>query len=600
MQKSTTEEPAIDKREQSVVKPPVQASMGWWLVGGGVLASFLALFFFWPYQHADQLERSSLAVGLWRLILLEQEWIFCPLVPLLSGYLAWQRRSELMEHPLRGSAWALVALLISAVFFWMGYKADTRYLGFAAAQMFLAGAILWVGGMPWMRILLFPWLFFVFTWPMVPLEERLGFPLRMITSQVTTVVLNVIGVDTVRDGTSLLSASNPEAGLARGERFSLEVENPCSGLRSLFSLVMITALYAYLSLRNPWHRILLFLCAIPLAMAGNIVRMVMLALGSMWFGTEFAVGRPSSVGGDMEISTFHMLSGFAVFGVALAGMFAIAQLLEGRAIKGVGEGFSRTKGTLKTSELPPPPDVRTGLARGLPLVGFAGVLLFLCAITPVNQGLSEPGLKLALPVMVDQFYGQELTMSAQERAVFEEGVELVRRRYTDLQDRAIMGTIVMSGPITQSLHRPEVCLPGQGWQIAEQRRVTIRPPNDDPFEASLLRLFREVELRDGRRVRLRGYNVFWYAGYGISTPDYQQHIIITHRDAIFRNLRHRWSMASFFLEVAPDMLEEEPNPMQDVAAISLLTDFVGRIAPAIKVRVEPEGEAAQTAAVPGA
>ncbi len=559
--------------------------LGWWLVGGLVLLSGLLLFFIFPYQHADQTHRTSLASGLWRLIMLEQEWIFCPLVPLISGYLAWQRRRELMASPLKGSMWALAALLVSAMFFWMGYKADTRYLGFAAAQLFVAGAILWVGGTPWMRILMFPWLFLVFTWPMVPLEERLGFPLRMITAQSTTVLLNLIGVDTVRDGTSLLSSSNPEAGLARGERFTLEVENPCSGLRSLFSLVMITALYAYLSLKNIWHRLFLFACAIPLAMAGNLVRMIMLALGSMWFGTEFAVGRPSSVGGDMEISTFHMISGFAVFGVALAGMFGIAQLLEGRALKGVREGFSQTGGTIKNAELPPPPSVRQGLARGLPVLVFASVLLGLCAITPVNKGLSRPGLTMELPVMVDQFYGQEMPMSAQERAVFEEGVDLVRRRYVNLQDQAILGTLVMSGPVTQSLHRPEVCLPGQGWQIAEQRRVTIRPPDAEPFEASMLRLFREVELPDGRRVRVRGYNIFWYTGYGVSTADYQQHIVITHRDAIFRNVRHRWGMSSFFLEMPPS-LDDESNPMQDVAATSLLMEFVGHIAPKVTVPVD--------------
>lgn len=289
----------------------------------------------------------------------------------------------------------------------------------------------------------------------------------------------------------------------------------------------------------------------------------------------------------MEISTFHMLSGFAVFGVALAGMFGIAQLLEGRAIKGVKEGFAKTTSALKAAAMPPPPTPRQGLARGLPLLGFALVLLGLCAVTPVNKGLSDPGLTMELPVMVDQFFGEAMPMSAQERAVFEEGVELVRRRYVNLQDQAILGTLVMSGPITQSLHRPEVCLPGQGWQIAEQRRVTIRPPDAEPFEATMLRLFREVEAPDGRRLRVRGYNIYWYTGYGVSTADYQQHIVITHRDAIFRNLRHRWGMSSFFLEMPPT-LDEEPNPMQDVAATSLLTDFVGRIAPQVTVQVDQQ------------
>jgi exosortase len=176
--------------------------------------------------------------------------------------------------------------------------------------------------------LFFPWLFLMFMWPLFPLEERLAFPLRMMTASVSGGFLNLIGFSVVREGTALYSAGDALVGLGQGDLFRLDVEEPCSGIRSLFSLMMISALYGYLTLKSPGKRLILFLSAIPMAMAGNFVRMVMLAMASSWFGSEFAVGR--NIDGHQEMSFFHSMAGFAVFGVALAGMFALCSVLERR------------------------------------------------------------------------------------------------------------------------------------------------------------------------------------------------------------------------------------------------------------------------------
>jgi exosortase/archaeosortase family protein len=92
--------------------------------------------------------------------------------------------------------------------------------------------------------------------------------------------------------------------------------------------MMISALLGYLALKSPKSRLVLFLAAIPLAVLGNIARLVMLAYGSVWFGSDFAVGK--RIGEHQEMSLYHTCAGFAVFGVALAGMFALCWLLEGR------------------------------------------------------------------------------------------------------------------------------------------------------------------------------------------------------------------------------------------------------------------------------
>ncbi len=67
--------------------------------------------------------------------------------------------------------------------------------------------------------------------------------------------------------------------------------DPCSGIRSLFALTMIAALYAYFAVKPMWKQFIVFACAIPLAILGNLLRILMLTFGTIAFGTEFAIGK---------------------------------------------------------------------------------------------------------------------------------------------------------------------------------------------------------------------------------------------------------------------------------------------------------------------
>jgi hypothetical protein len=60
---------------------------------------------------------------------------------------------------------------------------------------------------------------------------------------------------------------------------------------------------------------------VPLAIFGNFVRVLMLTFGTLLFGADFAIGT------EAEPSTYHMISGYFVFIVAIAGMLAIGWLL---------------------------------------------------------------------------------------------------------------------------------------------------------------------------------------------------------------------------------------------------------------------------------
>ncbi|MBX7207509.1 MAG: exosortase-associated EpsI family protein [Verrucomicrobiaceae bacterium] len=551
----------------------------WAALGAGV-AALLLLFFIWPYQHWFYAGRSSVMHGWFRTVgeSFGGEWMFCYFVPLLTGFLIHLRRAELRSLPLCGE-WAGALLAVPALFvYWVGYKADTGYAGFLSAHLMMAALILLLGGRRWMRVLIFPWLFLFFMWPMFPIEERVVGKLRVITATLSGELLHLIGVPVVREGTALNSAADAVRGMRLGQLFQLDVEEPCSGVRSLYSLLMVSALYGYLSLKRVFPRLVLFASAIPLAMLGNVVRMVLLALGSIWFGSEFAIGR--NLGADhQEMSAYHTLCGYAVFAVALAGMFGLCSLLEGshwKSFKNLKKKAARPAAS--AADAVDAASTRRTIVMSGVAVGIAVAGLGICAVTNVNPAVAAPGVVMDLPLQFDKYQGIPNEMTAIERNVLDPGVSLVRNQYISPDRHMLVATVIESGVGKRTLHRPEVCLPGQGWSITDQMTVPIRLADGRAFEGTLLRMFREVEVSPGVRKRVRALNIYWYIGSdGTTTPEFYDHLRISYMDAVFKNLAHRWAMASFFLPL-PESEIGFDNPMIEATALEELRDFSAGLA----------------------
>jgi exosortase len=118
-------------------------------------------------------------------------------------------------------------------------------------------------------------------------------------------VLNAIGIVTQRIGTGIYS-----------EMFQFHVDKPCSGIQSLMALTTVTAFYAYVTQRSQWKRWALFLTAIPLAVLGNMVRVILVAVVAQLYGQKLAMELHDSV------------AGYIVFAVALALMVGCGWLLD--------------------------------------------------------------------------------------------------------------------------------------------------------------------------------------------------------------------------------------------------------------------------------
>lgn len=310
---------------EKVQTNPQWLSRGLWMEGLAALALILGLYGWIPYNFGFESKARPVLEMLYRFWTdpSTNDWHHGMIVPLISLGLVIHRWKDLQKIPLRPCPWGIPVVVAALVLFWIGYKIDITIVGFLSLQVMVGGLLLWFLGWSMMKELLFPYTFLLFSYPFYFLDNVVAFPLRGLMCHLSQGFLNLVGVDTLQVGTSLVSAPDYAAGLKQGEKFALDVATPCSGIRSLFALMMVSALYAHLTLEKTWQKWVLFLLSPALAVAGNFARMLMLTFGTMVLGSSIAIGTEQSP------TTYHLAAGFFVFIVALGGMAMISWLLQG-------------------------------------------------------------------------------------------------------------------------------------------------------------------------------------------------------------------------------------------------------------------------------
>jgi exosortase len=228
------------------------------------------------------------------------------LIPLVSLYMVWCKRRDLRDAPKMLSWIGLSVVILALLLYLAGLRVQqTRFVLFALISL-LWGIPFFLYGKPVAKMLLFPCAYLIFCIPMTFLDS-LTFPLRLVSSTVSVELLNGLGISVTRLGTAIH--------VNAGAGFSLDVAHPCSGLRYLLAMVALTTAYAYFTQSSAFKRGILSLAAIPLAMAGNIARITLIAVVGAFFGEDFAVG------------FYHDYSGYVVFAVATLLMLALGSLL---------------------------------------------------------------------------------------------------------------------------------------------------------------------------------------------------------------------------------------------------------------------------------
>ncbi len=249
------------------------------------------------------------------------EWSFGYIVPFAVVGLFWYRRKELMLAEVRPSLITGGGILLLGFFmYWIGFRGEQKYFGYASGQILALGCILWFLGWAWFRNVFWLWVLLGMMWPWRFMIERISAPLQMIMVKFTTGFLKLFDIGAVANGSSILTDTKDPV---TGNFINMDVDVACSGMRSLFALLMIGIIFTFISLRKEWKRWILVVCVPAVAIAANFVRLLMLYTGSRFWGTEFAIGE------ELDMSGYHLISGLVVFVVALMLLTLISSALDG-------------------------------------------------------------------------------------------------------------------------------------------------------------------------------------------------------------------------------------------------------------------------------
>ncbi len=240
-----------------------------------------------------------------------------PLVPLTSLFVAGFIYKR-VGFPVSSSKTSKAIGLMMIVFF-LFCQIVSAYAGIMFASGFalvglIGGLIVYAGGKNmatayWMPVTL---LLFMVPWP----EEwisGLNFKLKGFATANSVWLTRKMGISLFQDGSILYF--NPDA--ITGEDKRLVVEDVCSGLRSLISLIWFGALFSVVCRSKGFWRIVILLMSMPVAIGCNIVRITILNITADKLGVEQAT----------EGGAIHDWSGFIVFALALGALFLIESII---------------------------------------------------------------------------------------------------------------------------------------------------------------------------------------------------------------------------------------------------------------------------------
>jgi exosortase len=232
-------------------------------------------------------------------------------VPFVVLGLFWWKRRQLMALPLRTWWPGLLVLAAGVLLHLLGYMAQQPKLSIMAMFVGIYGLTGLAWGREWLCESFFPFILFAFCVPLGWTGVSLTFHLQMLVVRIVEFICHYIfAIEIVRQGAKLLDPSG---------RYGYEVAAACAGMRSLIATSALAIIYAMVAFRNWWKRGVLIASALPLAVFGNVVRMLTIILVAEIWGQK--AGESVHAGGPFGI--YSLLPYIPAF----AGLLLLGHLL---------------------------------------------------------------------------------------------------------------------------------------------------------------------------------------------------------------------------------------------------------------------------------
>jgi EpsI family protein len=205
-------------------------------------------------------------------------------------------------------------------------------------------------------------------------------------------------------------------------------------------------------------------------------------------------------------------------------------------------------------------------------VGLGTVFLL-----PYTSRSSPTGIAMTLPNVVGMWFGDDAEVTQHEIEVLAKDTQFARKVYTSPTRDEIYVSIVLSGDdMTTSIHRPERCLPAQGWVLlaSEKRVVPLR--DGKTLETTRLHNTRFLQDRTNRSITLHNLNYYWFIGYHNMTGSHLIRTVIDLQDRIRHGYNQRWAYITVTANITGGIVI---GGRSEVETAAMIEDFIRELLP---------------------
>jgi Protein of unknown function (DUF3485) len=194
------------------------------------------------------------------------------------------------------------------------------------------------------------------------------------------------------------------------------------------------------------------------------------------------------------------------------------------------------------------------------IAATAGALTWLKA----KQRLGAPGLKavpvpgsatlrIELPANVLDFTSTNMPEPEVVLGYLPKDTSYASRHYTDTNGAWAMANVILMGADRTSIHRPDYCLPGQGWQIRDKTEVKLNIAGPRPYELPVMKwiVSNSYSAPDGTKQNVSGLYVFWFVTENQTTDNFPAMLKSMLLHQLTSGVLQRWAYVSYFTVCLP-------------------------------------------------
>lgn len=227
----------------------------------------------------------------------------------VSLWLIWRSRDKIKQcyqniEPGKNLS-GLFSLLFGLFLFIFGSRFDYASVVALSLIFVLFGLTHFIYGKGMAKTLSFPFLYLLLLVPPpMGVIDSITLPMRYGISGLAEQILSLLRYPISREGLLLTIGYN-----------DIFMGQPCSGFRSLITLLSLGLVYIYISKGSYLSKSILTLFIVPLALFGNLIRVITLCLITFYFGEEAGQG------------FFHNFSGIVMFIITILGLMGIESIM---------------------------------------------------------------------------------------------------------------------------------------------------------------------------------------------------------------------------------------------------------------------------------